>query len=54
MGFPPQGEMGIFCISPVPREHSANFMGTYYALGIVLGVEELLGKYRSDMGSVPM
>lgn len=40
--------------SPVPTEHSVNFMDTHYALGIILGARELLGKYRSDMGSIPM
>lgn len=40
--------------SPVPAEHSTNFMDTHCALGIILGDWELLGKYRSDMGSVPM
>lgn len=53
MGFSPQGEMGISCISPMHTEHSANSVYPYHALGIVLGVEASVGRYESDTGSVP-
>lgn len=39
---------------PIPAEHSANFMENFHVLGIVLGVEDPVSKYKSDMGSVPM
>lgn len=45
---------GYLVYFPIPAEHSANFMENFRVLGIVLGVEDPVSKYKSDMGSVPM
>ena len=49
-----QGEMGTLGILPTCTEHSAPLQTTYHAPGMVLGVEDWVGKCKTVTGSVPM